>query len=151
MPLLTHIRTKSVLLAWGFGLILLLFPLGQHAVGAVLCIEADGHMSVEDAVGFSCGPYASAHQHGPSSIDDEPVADTHCGDCIDIPLPSSSDVDCAAFRLAPDVVLPALLLGTPVSRLEVPQAPHFPLVAHPRSEVPHNTPLLALRTVVLLN
>lgn len=149
MSLLTRIRTQATSIVWGFATTLLLLPVGQHAVGAVLCIETDGHMSVEDAVGLSCGPYAATHEHSPSATSESAA---HCGDCIDIPLPMSVDEDCASYRVTPtlsvEVLLPVMIARVPEVREDV----RFAASPAPPDlfSATRSTSLLALRTVVLL-
>lgn len=79
-------------------------PLGAHATGAVLCIEEDGEVVVEIAEGESC--VGDEHQHTSS---EEP----HCGACMDIPIPSRGDVDCASFKVenAPSVHVVLQVVG----------------------------------------
>ena len=81
---------------WLIAGMLAFFPLGQHAVGLVLCIETDGHMSIEDAVGLLCGPDASPHEHQAN----EAESSSHCGTCIDIPLYVAGDTDCGSFLVS---------------------------------------------------
>lgn len=82
---------------WLIAGMLIFSPLGQHAVGLVLCIETDGHMSIEDAIGLICGPDASPHQHQSTAETD---TTSHCGTCIDIPLYVAGDTDCASFLIS---------------------------------------------------
>ena len=82
------LRRKSAPVAWLLAALLVFAPLGHHAAGAVLCIEADGRIAVESGAGASCGSDAA------------PAEDlSHCGSCTDVPLPSGGDTDCAALKV----------------------------------------------------
>jgi len=117
-------------------------PLSQHAAGLVLCIEADGHMSIEDAIGLLCGPDASPHEG-------ETESSSHCGACVDIPIYVAGDADCSSFlvtkNIAVQVDLPvvatipaSVLLRHPATNLSLAQASKLAL------------PLADLSSIVLL-
>ncbi len=59
----------------------------QAGSEAVICIEKDGHLAIENSINGACGgtentgPYE--YTHGSSSITSE---DSHCDDCIDVPI-----------------------------------------------------------------
>lgn len=59
------------------------FLLGDR--GMVLCIAPDGHVAIEVDREGSCAP--SASHHDPEAI---VPADSCCGPCADVPLPSST-------------------------------------------------------------
>jgi hypothetical protein len=146
------IKRHTAPLAWMLASILLLFPVSVHAFpGIVLCIEADGHVTVEDAQGLFCGPDASPHEHADDEALGQAEDASHCGSCIDIPLRVESDKECASFRLerapAGEPVSPAaavLPVPVPARRATSVPAPHTPGTA------PGPSPLAALRSVVLL-
>lgn len=117
-PSTTSIRRKSAPVAWLLAVLLGFAPLGQHAAGAVLCIEADGRIAAEAATGAAC------------DSDEAPVSGaSHGGSCTDVPLPSGGDADCAAFKaesgptaqvfLSVVAVLPALAPTLPGDRRDL--------------------------------
>jgi hypothetical protein len=59
----------------------------QAGNDAVICIEKDGHVAIENSLNGECGIPEEAgsgnHFTGPSSITAE---DSHCDDCIDVPI-----------------------------------------------------------------
>lgn len=89
MPGLHRIKAHSAPAVWLLSALMLFAPLGAHAAGAVLCIEADGTVAVERSVGSACTDGANK----PAPFDD-----THCTACTDVPLPSGGDTDCASFK-----------------------------------------------------
>jgi hypothetical protein len=132
---------------------LMLAPMGQHAVGAVLCIEADGTVTLEKATGFACGSQVgAAEQHETDAVtpaDTKPTS--HCGSCIDVVLPGEADADCASFLLSR---VPTALVDLPVvvvisssvmaSDAEIMPVRHDPIDEHVSSS------LTPLRSVILL-
>ena len=68
---------------------MLFAPLGAHATGAVLCIEADGEVAIERAEGAIC--VEGVGERVPPGV-------THCDVCTDVPLPSGGDAECASFK-----------------------------------------------------
>ncbi|MEP0547689.1 MAG: hypothetical protein ABJF88_12210 [Rhodothermales bacterium] len=89
MPSLHRIKAQAASAAWLLSALMLFAPLGAHAVGAVLCIEADGEVAVERSEGAACAEGADEHV---------PLGTTHCDPCTDLPLPSGGDTDCASFK-----------------------------------------------------
>ena len=147
-------RMKKVTapIAWVLVLMLAFFPIGRHAAGVVLCIEQDGRVAVEDAVDKSCGTHVSAplpSLPAQTSFVEAGEGGAHCDDCIDIFVPSGSDLDCASFVVARTIDLPVdLATAAPVSLPSL----AAPVVLRPAAgpapfPVPDPTPL---RSVVLL-
>lgn len=98
---LPHIRRLSRPIARALALLMLVFPLGSHAAGTVLCLEADGSVAIEDAVGFGCGSIVverSSGNHSDIEVGAAENASSHCGACVDVFLPSGADKDCASFK-----------------------------------------------------
>jgi hypothetical protein len=89
MPGLRRIKAHSAPAVWLLSVLMLFAPLGAHAVGAVLCIESDGEVTVERAEGATCAD--GAGEHAPPGV-------THCESCTDVPLPSGGDAECASFK-----------------------------------------------------
>src|SRR3989338_10770664 len=72
---------KSLLVAWLCLVTALDF---KAAAGFVLCLGEDGHIELENAVEDKCGGAAgAAHSKNPVLF---PVAEDHCGDCLDVRL-----------------------------------------------------------------
>jgi hypothetical protein len=121
------IKNRTAPSVWWFMMLLMLTPMGQHAVGAVLCIEANGSVTIEKAIGFLCGSSeVSANKHETDTVgstDTKPSS--HCNSCIDVVLPGESDEDCASFLLArgptAQVNLPVVAVLTPPVRLSDPE------------------------------
>lgn len=122
-----------------------------QSMGAVVCIRADGHITIEASEHGRCGflaapaavPSPEQRAELSSSTDDH-------GPCIDVPLLTRADADSGPFvspvsaltqLQAPVLVLVAFVM--PVSAA----SPHKYCILPPPSDV---SPLLALRTVVLL-
>jgi hypothetical protein len=111
---LHHIKAQTAPAVWLLSVLMLFAPLGAHAAGAVFCIEADGAVAVERAIGSAC-----------TDGDDEsaPFDDTHCTACTDVPLSSGGDADCASFKTESGPSAQTLLLVTallpPLDRLPV--------------------------------
>jgi hypothetical protein len=154
-PSLYRLRKAAAPLAWLLASLLLLLPMGWHAAGVVLCIESDGHVSVEHASGAFCStlavehPASAASSHGLRGAATDAAA--HCVDCIDLPVPRGADADCASFRMerspAPQVDLPLAAVPPHLER-EAPPAAYVPLISPTASDaVSDRTPL---RSVVLL-
>jgi hypothetical protein len=83
-----------------------------RALGAVLCVGADGHAVIEYATAGDCGdrPGAGAAHHAPA---EQVVIATggHCGDCLDVVLAEAA----ASAPRGPLVLAPADLdSATPV-------------------------------------
>lgn len=142
MPGLHRIKAQSAPAVWLLSALMLFAPLGAHAVGAVLCIESDGEVTVERAVGSACTDGVNE----PSPFDD-----THCTACIDVPLPSGGDTDCASFKTengpSAQTVLPVVSLLPALDRLPV----QPPTSVSPRSgQAAAPSDPAPLRSVVLL-
>jgi hypothetical protein len=66
----------------------------------LLCIESDGHISVELAQGLKCASDLLAEEllndedHSNEHFSED---ETHCVDCIDIVLKGATDADCTSF------------------------------------------------------
>lgn len=143
MPRLQTLKQRTTPVAWLLGTLLAFAPLGPHAAAAVLCFGADGHVTAELAGGSRC---ADAPADVPVDTDA-----SHCEVCIDVPLPSGGDADCASFTTerAPtaQVVLPvAALLPAPHHLQATSQAASY---AHDGGTAPPIDPA-PLRSVVLL-
>lgn len=104
MPFSLHtIKSNTAPLAWLLTWMLILAPVGPHAVaGVVLCIESNGQAVLERAVGLQCGPTVqeTSHHTDKGHTDHSTVRTaspangvTHCESCIDIVLPSGGDDD----------------------------------------------------------
>lgn len=134
-------------------MLLMLAPMGEHAMGAVLCIEADGTVTIEKARGFSCGSEVEAAKQPTAdtiaSADKEPAS--HCGSCIDVVLPGEADEDCASFILAraptAQVALPVVAVVS--SSVRTPDAAVTSVRHHPVDERV-SFALTPLRSVMLL-
>ena len=142
MPSLSSIKTHSAPAVWLLSTLMLFAPLGAHAAGAVFCIEADGAVAVERAVGSAC----TDGDEGSTPFDD-----THCTACTDVPLPSGGDADCASFKTengpSAQTLLPVVALLQPLDRLPV-QPPTSVSPRSGKAAVPSDPALL--RSVVLL-
>ena len=90
MPSLSSIKTHAAPAVWLLSVLMLFAPLGAHAAGAVLCIEADGEVALERAEGAACAEAADEHTAPGVS---------HCDSCTDVPLPSGGDTDCASYKM----------------------------------------------------
>ena len=114
MPSLSSIKTHSAPAVWLLSTLMLFAPLGAHAAGAVFCIEADGAVAVERAIGSACAD---------GDEESTPFDDTHCTACTDVPLPSGGDADCASFKTengpSAQTLLPVVALLLPLDRLPV--------------------------------
>ena len=143
------IKKKATPLVWLIAALLVLLPLGQHAVGAVLCIGQDGHVAAEGVAGTICDtPHEVSTD--PSAVQGEDQS-SHCGPCTDIPLPTGGDVDCASFKtesgptaqvhLPIVAVLPSLTLSDDDQRVQ-PSLLEAPATVSPT--------LTSLRSTVLL-
>ena len=132
------LRRKSAPVAWLLAALLVFAPLGHHAAGAVLCIEADGRIAAESGAGASCGS------------DEMPAADlSHCGSCTDVPLPSGGDTDCAALKVESGPTAQVLLPFIAMLPALVPSSDQhgFRISDSPLQGLPD---LGSLRSVVLL-
>jgi hypothetical protein len=125
----------------------LLLP-GQM-LGAVLCIQADGHMAVEAAHKGLCAPLAAAvaGRSDEHSLTILPSADT-CGPCIDVPLFSNrEDRQILAAPSSLSKVATPLLALLPCIPWGYTESSQRAFVLQPPVRA---SSLLALRTVVLL-
>lgn len=129
--------------------LLLVLPVGQHAVaGVLICIGADGHVDFEDGREGDCGDRFDLGDmlHGLPTVESSSSQDDTCGDCLDVPiLVNPSEARVALTKLAPSpalVLLPAPLVIAPLASLD---AVSF---AEPGPASPPE--LAALRTIVLL-
>ena len=115
MPSLHSIKTITAPAVWLLSALMLVAPLGAHAAGAVLCIEADGEVAVERAEGAACAEGADERV---------PLGATHCDVCTDVPLPSGGDADCASFKTesgpSAQTALPVIAVLPPLDRLPTP-------------------------------
>jgi hypothetical protein len=109
---LHSIKAITAPAVWLLSALMLFAPLGAHAAGAVLCIEADGEVAVERAEGAACAEGADEHV---------PLGATHCDVCTDVPFPSGGDADCASFKTesgpSAQTVLPVVALLPALNRL----------------------------------
>ena len=149
------IRLISKRLTWilifTFGFI----PIGTHAsAGVLLCIESDGHVSVELAQGLKCASDLLAEEilnDEDHSIEHFSEDQTHCVDCIDIVLKGATDADCTSFVSPKPSEAPA----ASVSVLAVPNIQDrvlFETCAHDAGVHINSQGILAqLSTVVVLN
>jgi len=149
------IRLISKRLTWilifTFGFI----PIGTHAsAGVLLCIESDGHVSVELAQGLKCASDLLAEEilnDEDHSIEHFSEDQTHCVDCIDIVLKGATDADCTSFVSPKPSEAPA----ASVSVLAVPNIQDrvlFETCAHDAGVHINSQGILAqLSTVVILN
>ena len=112
MPSLHRVKAQSAPAVWLLSTLLLFAPLGAHAAGAVLCIEADGEVAIERAEGAMCAEGVGERV---------PPGTTHCDVCTDVPLPSGGDADCASFKTesgpSAQTVLPVVALLPALNRL----------------------------------
>ena len=136
-------------------IVLMLTPMGQHAVGAVLCIEANGTVSIEKATGFLCGaPTVSADKH--EAADTVASADTpatsHCGTCIDVVLPGDSDEDCASFLMTrgPTAQVDLPVVAAALFSLLLPEVESLSVRQPLASEPNASSSLTPLRSIILL-
>lgn len=98
MKSIRHIsRRLTWILIFTFGFI----PIGSHAsAGVLLCIESDGHVSVELAKGLRCASDLLSDKvlnEGEHSAEHLSEDQTHCVDCIDIIIKGATDADCSSF------------------------------------------------------
>lgn len=98
-----HIAQRLTwILIFTFGFI----PLGVHAqAGVLLCIEADGHITIELAQGLTCATDLLSEVVEESNEDHDAEVHlsedlTHCVDCIDVLIKGASDSDCGSFVVA---------------------------------------------------
>jgi hypothetical protein len=139
---LHRIKVQAAPAVWLLSTLMLFAPLGAHAAGAVLCIEADGEVAVEGAEGAMCTEGIGEHV---------PLGTTHCDTCTDVPLPSGGDAECASFKTesgpSAQTVLPVVALLPALDRLPTPSPKASPSQdgrgTHPVDPAP-------LRSVVLL-
>lgn len=112
-----HIAQRLTwILIFTFGFI----PLGVHAqVGVLLCIEADGHITIEIAQGLTCATdllsevvEESAEDHDAEVHLSEDL--THCVDCIDVLIKGASDSDCGSFVVSQSQTPPSPSLSVSV-------------------------------------
>jgi hypothetical protein len=73
-----QIRTAWILC---FSILLCLLPAGGGAQEIVLCSGENGHLAIE-AAGSGCCVEGSSSSSG----ENEPHANDHCGDCVDVPI-----------------------------------------------------------------
>ena len=101
-------RHISKRIAWIMMITLGITPIGTHAAaGVLICIEADGHVSIELAKGLKCasdilreGLASETDDHSAEHLSEEDSL-AHCVDCFDIVLKGESDGDCTSFIKAP--------------------------------------------------
>lgn len=152
---LQHIKQRTAPWAWWLVVLMVLAPMGPHAMGAVLCIETDGSFALEQATGLGCSSDAVAPKddaHGDQAFAaTTPHPDEHCDDCIDVVLPSGADADCASFvttsTTSAQVVLPLVAVLTSDA------APAAVVAAAARAAddaLIDTSPIAPLRGVVLL-
>ncbi|MDA1028925.1 MAG: hypothetical protein O3B41_07730, partial [Bacteroidetes bacterium] len=87
-----HIRTRFSWLAGMMASLMILTPLGSHAVSTVLCISEDGHIHAEKAIGLNCD--RSVSDLNPDSH----TAHSEGKSCTDLPLPFGNVDDSASFQ-----------------------------------------------------
>jgi hypothetical protein len=129
--------------------VFLLLP--EQIMDAVLCIRADGHISIEAAENGRCG-FLAVPASGPSPEQRTELSsstDDH-GPCIDVPLLASADVDSGPLVSPLTALLklqvPVLTLGAFVTPVSAESSQQYSGLPPPSSRCS----LLALRTVVLL-
>ena len=142
MPSLYRIKAQSAPAVWLLSTLLLFAPLGAHATGAVLCIEADGEVAVERAEGAMCVEGVGERV---------PPGATHCDVCTDVPLPSGGDTDCASFKTERGPSAQTVLSVAAVLPIldHVPVQPPTVASSHSEEGRPLSDPA-PLRSVVLL-
>lgn len=91
---LRHIKKKTAAIAWLLLVLLVVYPMAQHArAGVVLCFGADGHVEIEDGAASDCATESGKHEleahFGHESVQALFQADADCGPCVDIALLSS--------------------------------------------------------------
>ena len=85
-------------ISWVMILMIGLVPAGAHATaGVLLCIESDGHVSLEFASGFNCASQVEAVNGPDHAAEHLAPDDSHCVDCLDIILKGAPDADCGSF------------------------------------------------------
>jgi len=97
----SQIHNYSKVIVWILIAVYAIVPIGNHAFGSkVICIENDGHFSLESVTGIRCtaaqdqlsgAKSTSTHHESHFAVDEG-----HCNDCVDILISSGDDPDCTA-------------------------------------------------------
>lgn len=129
--------------------VFLLLP--EQVMGTVLCIRADGHVTIEAAENGRCGFFAApAAVPSPEQRAELSSSTDDHGPCIDVPLFASTAVDAgplvSTLSALPKLQAPVLALVAFVTPVYA-ESPQKYFVLPPPS---YGSSLLALRTVVLL-
>ena len=103
----TMIRRREIVrkIEWLLIVIMSFSPLGSHALsGAVLCVGADGHVTIESALQARCATDTTVESEA-STKSDHRIAHlssgtAHCDDCVDLRIYSGSDKDFRAVSVA---------------------------------------------------
>jgi len=90
-----------------FLLVCYVFGMERSAQGAVLCVESDGHASVEYACRLACENLSRWHDSAGSTVEMERRSDAlvPCTSCVDFPLAAATTVNRASsprLRVADD-------------------------------------------------
>ena len=112
-----------------------ILPVGAHAQqGILLCIEADGHFSIEIADGIKCASDAElAGVFEQVTLDDlnhYSTDESHCVDCIDLVFESGADADCNAVVIlkssnsAPSLAVAPVVSPQKAGRVRIKNTPH---------------------------
>ncbi len=149
---LRQIRKRSAPVVWLLTGMLLLFPVGRHALaGIVLCFEGDGRVEVETAHLNDCGSdfwSMVTEIHGErAGLQTGTTPEEICEDCVDVPLFVSFS-DAQAF-------IPVKAAAGPSANLPVaavlPAPPRPSIAVWSANPTPHAaSSLLSLSTVILL-
>lgn len=131
---------------------LLAYLLTCRLAGAsVLCIGAEGHISIEAFGASCCGPEgAEAGERGQAQFTSGPSADgmddAHCGSCVDIPLGSARFVCTVTPRpkRMPQPHVPSFADGAPAALQH-----DFTFLLSLTPSMPGGASIAHLRTVVL--
>ena len=149
-----HIAKRLTwILIFTFGFI----PLGSHAqAGVLLCIEADGHITIEIAQGLKCASdlqlevdLVEPDDHDAEEHLSEEL--THCVDCIDVILKGAPDADCGSFvvQYSPEAPAPSVVISNEFS-LNSPQTQALSSSEATSSELP-DFHIALLSTIVILS
>ena len=149
-----HIAKRLTwILIFTFGFI----PIGAHTqAGVLLCIEADGHFSIEIAQGLKCSTdlqLQDASLEADDHEEEEHLSEdlTHCVDCVDVLLKGASDSDCRSFMVqySPEAPAPSVVVSNEFS-LNSPTTQSLPSTKATSSQLP-DYHIALLSTIVILS
>jgi hypothetical protein len=154
--IMNQIQGISNRAAWLLIAVVSLSPIGLHAQsGAVLCIESDGHFTIELAAGTRCAEDddidKSLEAASRDKDDHEHVSDgaTHCDDCIDVILRTGADEDCVATTAtSTSVEIPEQTVAQDL--IPVQRTLRLPGKAEPPGTLATSDPISILSTVIFL-